>query len=81
MSKTLLFSGSSLRDSTNTLILNSTIDYVIATKRFDGLIVMLLNSETKKHYLEFEKNLVVLIYFLKFSLYLYSTPFKFFQVK
>ena len=34
MTKTLLFGDSLLSDSTNTLILNSTIGYVIATKRF-----------------------------------------------
>ena len=34
MTKTLLFGDSSLSDSANTLILNSTMDYVIATKRF-----------------------------------------------
>ena len=39
MNKTLLFGDSLLSDSTNTLILNSTIDYVIATKIFDDLIV------------------------------------------
>ena len=32
MNKTLLFGESLLSDSTNTLILNSTMDYVIATK-------------------------------------------------
>ena len=39
MTKTLLFGDSLLSDSTNTLILNSTIDYVIATKKFDDTIV------------------------------------------
>ena len=39
MTKTLLFGDSSLSDSPNTLILDSTIDYIIATKRFDGPIV------------------------------------------
>ena len=45
MIKTLLLGDSSLSDSTSTPILNSTIDYqttidyVIATKRFDGPIV------------------------------------------
>ena len=39
MTKTLLFDHRSLSDSTNTLILNSTSDYVIPTKRFDGPIV------------------------------------------
>ena len=32
MTKTLLFGNSCLSDSTNTLILNSTIEHVIATK-------------------------------------------------
>ena len=36
MTKILLFDDS---DSTVTLILNLTIDYVIATERFDGPIV------------------------------------------
>ena len=31
----LLFGDNTLSDSCNTLILNSTIDYIIATKRFD----------------------------------------------
>ena len=35
MTKTVLFGDSSLSNSTNTLIFNSTIDYVIANKRFD----------------------------------------------
>ena len=39
MNKTLLFGDSLRSDSTNTLILNSTIDHVIATKIFDDLIV------------------------------------------
>ena len=39
MNKTLLFGDSLCSDSTNTLILNSTIDHVIATKIFDDLIV------------------------------------------
>ena len=39
MTKTLLFGDSLLSYSTNTLILNSTIDFVIATKRFDDPIV------------------------------------------
>ena len=39
MTKTLLLDDSLLSDSTNTIILNSTIDYVIATKRFDDPIV------------------------------------------
>ena len=39
ITKTLLFGDSCLSDSTNTLTLNSTIEYVIATKRFDVPIV------------------------------------------
>ena len=35
MTKILLFDDSSFSDYTNTLILNSVTDYVIATKRFD----------------------------------------------
>ena len=42
---------------------------------------MLLNYETKKHYLALEKDLLVLAYFLKFTLYFYLTPFKFSLVK
>ena len=39
MTKTFLFGDSLVIDSTNTLILDSTIDYVIATKRFNNPIV------------------------------------------
>ena len=39
MTKTPLFGDSLLSDSTNSLILNSAIDFVIATKRFDDPIV------------------------------------------
>lgn len=39
MTETLPFDNSSLYDSTSTPILNSTIDYAIATKRFHGPIV------------------------------------------
>ena len=39
ITKTSLFSDSSFSDVTNTLILNSTIEHVIATKRFDGFII------------------------------------------
>ena len=39
MTKTLFFGDSLLSGSTNTLILNSAIDYAIATKRFDDPIV------------------------------------------
>ena len=35
---------------------------------------LLLDYKTKMHYLAFEKNLVVLVYFLKFILDLYLTP-------
>ena len=41
MTKILLFDDSSFSDYTNTLILNSVTDYVIATKRFDDLNVTL----------------------------------------
>ena len=33
-----LFGDNTLSDSSNTLILNSTIDYIISTKRFDDFI-------------------------------------------
>ena len=33
-----LFGDNTLNDSSNTLILNSTIDYIISTKRFDDFI-------------------------------------------
>ena len=39
VTKTLLFGDNTLSDSCNTLILNSTIDYVIDTKRFDDSIL------------------------------------------
>ena len=39
MTKSLFFGDSLVVDSTNTLILDSTIDYVIATKRFNNPIV------------------------------------------
>ena len=39
ITKTFFFGDSSVIDSTNTLILDSTIDYVIATKRFNNPIV------------------------------------------
>ena len=47
----------------------------------DLMVPLLLNYKTKQHYLVFEKNLVVLVHFLKLSLYLYLTPFMFSQVK
>ena len=37
--KILLFGDNTLSDSCNTLILNSTIDYIISTKRFDDSIL------------------------------------------
>ena len=40
MTKALLFGDSLLSYSTNTLILNSKIDYVIATKRFDDPLLL-----------------------------------------
>ena len=39
VTKTLVFGDSTLSDSSNTLILNSTIDYVISTKRLDDSIL------------------------------------------
>ena len=39
VTKTLLFGDNTLSDSCNTLILNSTIDYVISTKRLDDSIL------------------------------------------
>ena len=39
VTKTLLFGDNSLSDSCNTPILNSTIDYVISTIRFDDSIL------------------------------------------
>ena len=39
MTKSLHFGDSSRSDPTNTLTLNSAIDYAIATKRFDSSIV------------------------------------------
>ena len=50
MTKTLFFGDSFLSDSTKTLILISTIDYVIDTKRFDGPHCYLIIRQ-KKHYL------------------------------
>ena len=40
ITKTLLCGDSLVSDSTNTLIFDSTIDYVIATKRFNNPIVI-----------------------------------------
>ena len=37
--KILLFGDNTLRDSPNILILNSNIDYIISTKRFDDFIL------------------------------------------
>ena len=39
ITKILLFEDNTLSDSSNTLILNSTIDYIISTKRFDDSIL------------------------------------------
>ena len=39
VTKILVFGDNTLSDSSNTLILNSTIDYVISTKRFDDSIL------------------------------------------
>ena len=39
VTKILLFGDNTLSDSCNTLILNSTIDYIISTKRFDDSIL------------------------------------------
>ena len=39
VTKSLVFGDNTLSDSSNTLILNSTIDYVISTKRFDDSIL------------------------------------------
>ena len=83
MTKTLLFGDSLLSDSTNTLILNSAIDYVIAPK--DLMTPLLLNHKAKKHYLAIEKKIICFsLLFFKISLYsylTYLTPFTFFQIK
>ena len=39
LTKILLFGDNTLSASSNTLILNSKIDFVISTKRFDGSIL------------------------------------------
>ena len=39
MTKILLFGDNTVIDSSNTIILNSTIDYVISTKRLDDSIL------------------------------------------
>ena len=39
VTKILLFGDNALGDSSNTLILNSTIDYILSTKRFDDSIL------------------------------------------
>ena len=39
VTKILLFEDNTLSDSCNALILNSTIDYIISTKRFDEAIL------------------------------------------
>ena len=77
MTKTLLLGDNSLSDSTNTLILNSTVDYVIAKKSLMTPLVI----NYKKKIITWHLKKIVLVYFLKFSLYLYLTPFKFSLVK
>ena len=47
----------------------------------DLMAPLLLNYKTKKHYLAFETQLFVLVYFLKFILYSYLVPFKISHVK
>ena len=47
----------------------------------DLMAPLLLNYKTKKHYLAFETQLFVLVYFLKFILYSHLVPFKISQVK
>ena len=39
VTKILLFGDNALGDSSNTLILNSKIDYILSTKRFDDSIL------------------------------------------
>ena len=39
VTKILLYGDNALSTSSNTLILNSTIDYIISTKRFDDYIL------------------------------------------
>ena len=39
VAKVLLFGDNTLSYSSNTLILNSTIDYIISTKRYDNSIL------------------------------------------
>ena len=39
VTKILLFGDNTVSDSSNTLILNSTIDYIISTKRFNDSIL------------------------------------------
>ena len=45
MTGILLFGGNSLSASSNTLILNSTFDYIKSTKRFDDSILITGNNE------------------------------------
>ena len=40
VTKILLFGDNALGDSSNTLILNSKIDYILSTKRFDDSILI-----------------------------------------
>ena len=42
VTKILLFGGNSFSDSSNTLILNSAIEYIISTQRFEGSILTLV---------------------------------------
>ena len=39
VTKILLFGDNSFSDSSNTLILNSTIEYIVSTQRFEGSIL------------------------------------------
>ena len=41
VTKILPFGDNALSDSSNTLILNSTIDYILSTKRFDDSTLIL----------------------------------------
>ena len=45
MTGILLFGGNSLSASSNTLILNSTFDYIKSTERFDDSILITGNNE------------------------------------
>ena len=67
VTKILLFGYNTLSDSCNTLILNSTIDYIISTKIFDDSI--LAPGYYKKHYMAFLLAFFILIFLKLFSLY------------